>query len=226
MWDKDVTNDGTHLRGNPDAEILITEYSETACPFCGRFHGTMLQVMDTYGKDGKVAWQYKNFPLDQIHPNARNEAKATECAAEIGGNDAYWKYMDTLVAGTVGKDTVKIAEHIGLDVGSFKSCMENDVFADIVEGHVQEGIALGVQGVPHSILTTKDGRTFTVSGAYPYDFLKLIIDMVLAGKSEETVNEFINMVIEGASAEMIEAFLAENYPEATIMTDESSDTPE
>lgn len=214
LWDHKITNDGTHIRGNPDAEIFITEYSETVCPFCGQFHSTMLQIMDLYGKDGKVAWQYKHFPLDSIHPTARDEAQAAECAAELGGNDAYWKYLDTIVEGVVGKDLVKVAEHIGLDAESFKTCIDNDTFADVVESHVQEGLALGVRGVPHSIFKTKDGRTFTISGAYQYDVLKLIIDMALAGKSEDTINEFIDMMLQGTTGKAIEAFLAENYPEA------------
>ncbi len=225
VWDKEITNTGEHIRGNPDADILIVEYSETECPFCGRFHNTMLQVMDTYGKDGKVAWQYKHFPLDRIHPNARNEAEAAECAAEIGGNDAYWEYLDTIVEGTVGKDLEKVAEHIGLDVELFKSCVENDVFADIVDKHVQEGIGLAVKGVPHSVFKTKDGREFAVSGAYPYEFLKLIIDMALAGKSEDTINEFTNMVIQGATPESIETFLAENYPEALEVLETPPEEP-
>ena len=71
-----------HIRGNPDAPVKIVEYSDTECPFCKRFHETMKQVMDEYGKDGKVAWVYRHFPLDQLHSKARKEAVALECAKE------------------------------------------------------------------------------------------------------------------------------------------------
>src|SRR3990167_11318401 len=81
-----------HIRGNPDAPVKIVEYSDTECPFCKRFHDTMKQVMDEYGKTGKVAWVYRNFPLDQLHPKARNEAIALECAGDQGGNDPFWAY--------------------------------------------------------------------------------------------------------------------------------------
>ncbi|MHB8132267.1 MAG: thioredoxin domain-containing protein, partial [Mobilitalea sp.] len=56
---KAVTSDD-HVRGNPDALVKIVEYSDPECPFCKRFHDTMKQVMDEYGKDGKVAWVYRN----------------------------------------------------------------------------------------------------------------------------------------------------------------------
>ena len=31
------------------------------------------QRMDDYGKHGKVAWVYRHFPIDEIHPKARKE---------------------------------------------------------------------------------------------------------------------------------------------------------
>ncbi|KKQ77558.1 MAG: Sodium/proton antiporter, partial [Parcubacteria group bacterium GW2011_GWA1_38_7] len=66
-------SDSDHVRGNPDAPVKIVEYSDTECPFCKRFHSTMQEVMNEYGKDGKVAWVYRHFPLDQLHSKARKE---------------------------------------------------------------------------------------------------------------------------------------------------------
>src|SRR3989344_9114839 len=59
-----------HILGNPNAEVIIVEYSDTECPFCKVFHATMRRVMDEYGKDGKVAWVYRHFPIDSLHPKA------------------------------------------------------------------------------------------------------------------------------------------------------------
>lgn len=81
-----------HIRGNMDADVVIIEYSDIECPFCKRFHGTMNQVVETYGD--QVAWVYRHFPLESIHRNARPWAIESECVAEIGGNDAFWKYLD------------------------------------------------------------------------------------------------------------------------------------
>src|SRR3989344_4864332 len=81
-----------HIRGNPNAEVTIVEYSDYECPFCKSFHPTMQRIVDEYGD--KVAWVYRHFPLDSIHSKARPEAVAAECAAELGGNDAFWKFTD------------------------------------------------------------------------------------------------------------------------------------
>ena len=85
-----------HIRGNPNAPIVIVEYSDLECPFCKSFHETMNKVMANYGNDGKVAWVYRQFPLEQLHPNAPTLAQASECVAELGGNDAFWKFSDKI----------------------------------------------------------------------------------------------------------------------------------
>ena len=80
-----------HILGNPNAPLVIVEYSDLECPFCKNFHGTMHQIIDEYGKDGLVAWVYRHFPLDSLHSKARREAEATECAGEQG---KYYEYHD------------------------------------------------------------------------------------------------------------------------------------
>ncbi len=89
-------DDTDHIIGSKDAEIIVIEYSDTECPFCKRFHETMHQAVDAY--DGKVAWVYRHFPLTSIHPLAESGAIASECAATLGGNDMFWKYLDALFA--------------------------------------------------------------------------------------------------------------------------------
>ena len=86
--------DSDHLRGDPKAKVKVVEFSDLECPFCKRFHVTMQQVIEEY--DGKVAWIYRHFPLDSLHSKARKEAEASECAAELGGNDGFWAYIDKL----------------------------------------------------------------------------------------------------------------------------------
>lgn len=85
-----------HLRGDRDAELVMVEYSDFQCPFCQNFHATALQALSEY--DGRVAWVYRHFPLDNIHPYARPAAEASECVAELGGDEAFWKFADEVFA--------------------------------------------------------------------------------------------------------------------------------
>ncbi|MDP3953732.1 MAG: thioredoxin domain-containing protein [bacterium] len=81
-----------HIRGSLDASVKIVEYSDLECPFCKRFHPEMKAVMDQY--DGNMAWVYRHLPLESIHPSARPLAEGSECVAELGGNDGFWRYVD------------------------------------------------------------------------------------------------------------------------------------
>src|SRR3990172_9010082 len=88
-----VSKGRDHIRGDPAAPVTLVEYSDFECPFCKRFHGTVKKLVDESG--GRVRWVFRHFPLDDLHPvKARKEAVASECAAELGGNDAFWKFAD------------------------------------------------------------------------------------------------------------------------------------
>lgn len=84
--------DKDHVLGDASAQVTIIEYSDLECPFCIRFQSVKETIMKEYA--GKIKWVYRHYPLDQIHPNARPYAYAAECAAEVGGNNAFWGMID------------------------------------------------------------------------------------------------------------------------------------
>lgn len=81
-----------HVRGAKNPKVYVVEYSDFECPFCKQFHPSLQQALTEY-KD-QVAVVYRHFPLESIHPSARALAEGSECAAEIGGEDAFWQYHD------------------------------------------------------------------------------------------------------------------------------------
>lgn len=95
-----------HIMGNPNADVVIVEYSDPECPFCKQFHETLHSVIAQYGGDGKVAWVYRHFPIPQLHPKAPKEAEALECAAEQGGNDMFWKFTDKVYQTTTSNNSL------------------------------------------------------------------------------------------------------------------------
>ncbi len=184
---KTITLDD-HIRGNPNAPVKIVEYSDTECPFCKRFHTTMQELMSQYGKDGQVAWVYRHFPLDQLHSKARNEAIALECANEQGGNDAFWSYTDRLYEITPANNGLdpaelpKIAQYVGLDVTKFNTCLASTKYDQHIEDEVQNATATGGNGTPWSIVVSKSGKKYPLSGAQPIDAVKQLIDLALKDK--------------------------------------------
>ncbi len=172
-----------HIRGDINAPVKIIEYSDTECPFCKTFHSTLKQIVSDY--QGKVAWVYRHFPLDQLHPKARKEAEATECAFELGGNEKFWAYIDRLFEITPSNNGLdpaelpKIAEYVGLDVNKFNECLNSGQMASKVQADVEDAIRSGGRGTPWSIVVAPNGKTFPVVGAYPYEEMKKIIDQAL-----------------------------------------------
>ncbi len=148
----------------------------------------MKEVMDTYGKDGKVAWVYRHFPLDQLHSKARKEAVALECANEQGGNDKFWAYADRLYEITPSNNGLdpaelpKIAQYVGLDVNKFNTCLTSGKFDKHIEADVQNATATGGNGTPWSIVVAKNGTKYPLSGAQPYASVKQLIDLALQEK--------------------------------------------
>lgn len=181
-----------HVRGSPTAAVKVVEYSDFECPFCKSFHPTLKQVMDEYGKDGQVAWVYRHFPLDSLHSKARKEAQASECAGEIGGNDAFWAFANRLFEITPSNDRLdlsllpKVAEEVGLDPAKFEDCLKGDArggkYADHIEADVQNATAAGGTGTPYTVVIAANGKTFPINGAQPYRVVKQIIDLALAEK--------------------------------------------
>lgn len=177
-----------HIRGNPNAPVKIVEYSDTECPFCKRFHSTMKQVMADYIDSGKVAWVYRNFPLDSLHPKARSEAVALECANDVGGNDKFWEYTDRIYEVTPSNNGLdaaelpKIAAYVGLDVNKFNTCLTSGKFDKHIEEDAQNAVATGGQGTPWNIVVSAKGKQYSIAGAYPYDEVKKIVEQALAEK--------------------------------------------
>ncbi len=181
----DVTSTD-HVRGNKDAKVTFIEYSDFECPFCKRFEPTMQQMEKEYGD--KVRIVYRHFPLS-FHANAQKEAEATECANDLGGNDAFWKYHDAILERTTSNGTgfalnalVPLAKELGLDESKFQECLDSGKYAQHVKDDMAGGSSAGVTGTPGSILIDAAGNSQLLSGAVPFATIKSTLDAALTAK--------------------------------------------
>ena len=161
-----------HIIGNSEAEVTIIEFSDFQCLYCGVFHPTVKQILEDYPE--RVRLVYKHFPLDQIHPQARPAAEASECVFEQKGNDSFWEFSDGLFENQsrLGKDLYReLAEKVGLSMDQFEECIASRKYKTNIEADYQEGIKAGVRGTPASFVNGE-----LVSGAVPYETLKAAIE--------------------------------------------------
>lgn len=178
-----ITKDD-HVRGDRNARIALIEYSDLECPYCKSVHPTITQVLDAY--KSQVIWVYRHYPLS-FHANAQKEAEASECASELGGSDAFWKFIDTIYERTTSNGTgfaleklVPLAVEIGLNEEKFKSCLDSGKYAAHVKDDMDGGSKSGVTGTPGNILLNiKTGKSNLISGAVPFETMKAAIDEML-----------------------------------------------
>jgi protein-disulfide isomerase len=174
-----------HILGNPNAKVKVVEYADLECPYCKVFNGTMHQVMSFYGASGNVAWVYRPFPLGSIHSKAPEEAQAAECAADQGGDTAFFKYIDAVYAITPSENNLDLAQlpvlaqQIGLNVATFNTCLSSGKFAQKVQDSYNEAIAEGGQGTPYTLVMVGTSAV-ALNGAQPYDSMRAAIDAVLS----------------------------------------------
>ena len=127
----------------------------------------------------------RNFPLQQLHPNAPKLAEAAECVASVGSNDAYWKFLDSIfVQAPIGSffDLAKLnstVSGVGVNVQAFESCYQKGTFQDKIQEEFNDAVAAGGKGTPFSVAISKDGTTTPIPGALPYANIKTIIDQAL-----------------------------------------------
>jgi protein-disulfide isomerase len=80
-----------HLQGSIDAPILLIEYGDYECPYCGAAHPVVKAVQKELGE--KLCFAFRNFPLANMHPHAEHAAEAAEAAAAQG---QFWAMHDML----------------------------------------------------------------------------------------------------------------------------------
>ncbi len=176
-------SDEDFVRGNEDAKITLVEYSDLECPFCQRFHPTMLQVMEDYGDD--VNWVFRHYPLP-FHSFAQKASEAAECAGKSGGNDAFWKFIDlyyekTRADGTgfPQEDLASLAAEAGATEAAVQKCLDDGEMAEKVKDQMAKGSAAGVSGTPGTIIVTEDGPQEIIPGALPIEQVKPLIEKYL-----------------------------------------------
>lgn len=177
----EITNED-HIRGKKDAKVVLVEYSDFECPFCARFHPTMVDIKKEFGDD--VAWVYRHFPLS-FHPQAQPSAEMSECVAEMGGEDAYWKFVDAIFAtntknnAITKEDILDAAQTAGVDRTKAGECMDSGKMKEVVQQQYDGGAAAGVSGTPGTIIVTKDGAQELISGALPLEQVKAAVQKYL-----------------------------------------------
>lgn len=146
--------------GDPNAPVVVYEYSDFQCPACSYFHRQHKAALEEkHIKTGNVRFIYRNFIVKGEKSYLAGEA--AYCAADQG---AFWAYHDTLFEQhDRGVDfnkanLMRFARNLGLNEEEFKKCLDDRKYAQKVREDMDEGIQRGVNATPsfyvHGTLVT------------------------------------------------------------------------
>ncbi len=167
------------VRGNPDAEITIVEFSDFQCPHCAKANAVVEEVLEKY-KD-KVKLVFMHMPLSS-HKLAMVAAKYYE-AALLQDPDKAWKLHDLMFA---GRDAFaqggeiwlqNAAKTLGLDVERLKQDAGSEAVSNRVLAHDKEADRIGLRGTPSFVI-----GGVLLPGYTPLEEFSKVVDMVLEHK--------------------------------------------
>lgn len=150
----EVQTEGFPTRGAPMAPVTIVEFSDFECPFCGRAHPLLTELMREL--DGQVKVVFRHYPLSG-HPRAMPAARAAVAAGQQG---KFWEMTDLLFEhqrALEDDDLERYAQQLGLDMERFHTDLHSPETQAAVERDREEGRRLGIEGTPTFFI---NGRRF------------------------------------------------------------------
>jgi protein-disulfide isomerase len=166
-----------HIQGEGKSGITLVEYGDYQCPFCGQFYPIVKQVQAKY--NDQIFFQFRNYPLQNLHPNAFSAARAAEAASM---QNKFWEMHDALYEtqdqwskmGDASPFFSQVAEKLGLNITQFKKDYASSKVNDLINADLAEGNKLGVTGTPTFFL---NGKKIEVSQD-PASFEKAISEAI------------------------------------------------
>jgi len=164
-----ATTDDPSL-GPIDAPLTIVEFLDFECPFCLEMFPIIREFVAAHPE--QIRYIVRDFPLEDIHPDARRAAEAAACAHD---QDRFWSYHDKLFQNQTAlteDDLFEYAQAVGLDNDQFTRCLNNGEQSGEVQADFAAGLAAGVVGTPTFFV---NGRKF--EGVIPGDVWEQILQV-------------------------------------------------
>ena len=135
-----------HVQGDQHAAITLVEFGDYECPHCGHAYPIIKRVQKHFGP--RLRFVFRNFPLNEIHPNAEAAAEAAEFAATHG---RFWEMHDGIYENQkkIGLQFfIELAETLALSAPVLREALAAREFAPRVKEDFLGGVRSGVNGTP------------------------------------------------------------------------------
>jgi protein-disulfide isomerase len=173
-----------HLEGSTESGVVLVEYGDYQCPACGQYYPIVKQVFEKY--KGQITFQFRNFPLVQLHQNAFAGARAAEAADNQG---KFWEMHDLLYenqqtwgsASNPSSFFLAYAKQLGLNIDQFQTDMASQATNDKINADIEQAQKLGASATPTFVL---DGKKLDQNPTSLDSFNKLIEDTIAAKQKQ------------------------------------------
>lgn len=175
-----------NTKGEGAKNVTLVEYGDFECPACGAFHPLVKQVYEKYKAD--ITFQFVNFPIISIHPNAMTAHRAAEAAGKQG---KFWEMHDLLYEQQAAwrsqatSNPIPIfegfAQELKLDMAKYRDDVAASEINSIITADLKKGNQLKVTSTPTFFL---DGKKIDQNPQDLEGFSRLI-DAAIASKSQQ-----------------------------------------
>jgi protein-disulfide isomerase len=166
------------FKGGANAKVVIQEFSDFQCPFCGRAEPTLKQIEAAYGDKVKIVWRHMPLPM---HADAPLASQGAAEAFKQKGADGFWKMHDLLFQNQSVPDGLKrpalekYAVELGLDAARFASALDNAVHKAEIDADAKVAADAGISSTPAFVI-----NGYFLNGALPFSKFKQVVDRALA----------------------------------------------
>jgi len=177
-----LRSDDPRALGDPNAPVLIIEFTDYECPFCQQFfRDTRPQIIESFVQTGAVRFVARDFPLADIHPSAPLAAAAGQCAADQG---QFWPMYERLFAthqeewgGVPKRDRevfIEFASDLGLDSDAFSACLDDPATLQRIEQEQAAAARFGINSTPNFLVNGQ-----LLRGALPFRVFEDLVQQAL-----------------------------------------------
>ncbi len=173
-----------HKSGAGKKNVTLVEYGDFQCPSCSAFFPIIEDVRKKYGDD--ITFQFRHFPITQIHPNAMSAHRASEASAK---QNKFWEMYEILYqrqqSWSSSQNASQIMEdyasELGMNVEQFKNDYKSSEINSLINADSSAGTKLGVEGTPTFLI---NGEKVKSEPKSVEDFSKLIDDAINKSSSQ------------------------------------------
>jgi protein-disulfide isomerase len=136
-----------HSEGSNDAPMVLVEYGDYQCPYCGAAYPIVKRIQKELGSS--LRFVFRNFPITNSHPQAEWAAETAEAAAAQG---KFWEMHDFLYENQrfMGDEAyfAKQETKLKLDAKRIAREVSQGAYSSRIQEDFMSGVRSGVNGTP------------------------------------------------------------------------------